>query len=151
MTTDATSELARELFQLMKRFPRPNVALRARSNMSRSEYELLGILVMRMEENQNALSVSEISNFLQITPAAVTHMLNPLEENGLIERLKDPNDRRVVLIGVTPKGLEIAQELMVEVQQTLTSLIDYLGEDDSQKLIDLMKKVIEYVSTKTGA
>ena len=148
MLTDTSSELAREFFQLMKRFPRPNVALGARSNMSRSEYELMGMLVLRMEGDQKALSVSEISNFLQITPAGVTHMLNPLEENGLIERLKDPNDRRVVLIGVTPKGIEVAQELMIEVQQALTGLINYLGEDDSRKLLDLMAKVIDYTATK---
>jgi len=147
MMTATASELAQELFQLMKRFPRPNLALGARKDMSRSEYELLGMLAMRMEGNQNALSVSEISNFLQITPAGVTHMLNPLEMKGLIERLKDPSDRRVVLISVTPKGVEVAQSLMVEVQEKLTGLIDFLGEDDSRKLIDLMNKVIEFAST----
>jgi DNA-binding MarR family transcriptional regulator len=148
MMTETNQALTHELFQLMKRFPRPNMALSARKDMTRSEYELLGMLVMRLEGNQKALSIGEISNFLQITPAGVTHLINPLEEKGLIERLKDPNDRRIVLIGITEKGISAAEELMEEVQEKLAGLIDYLGEDDSRKLIELMNKVTDYVSTK---
>jgi DNA-binding MarR family transcriptional regulator len=147
MMTAINQALTNELFQLMKRFPRPNLALSARKDMTRSEYELLGILVMRLEGNQKALSISEISNFLQITPAGVTHLINPLEEKGLIERLKDPSDRRVVLVGITEKGIGIAEDLMAEVQEKLVGLIDFLGEEDSRKLIDLMNKVIDYVSS----
>jgi DNA-binding MarR family transcriptional regulator len=149
MMTEMNQALTHELFQLMKRFPRPNLALNARKDMTRSEYELLGMLVMRLEGNQKALSIGEISNFLQITPAGVTHLINPLEEKGLIERLKDPSDRRVVLVGITEKGISIAEDLIAEVQEKLVGLIDFLGEDDSRKLIDLMNKVIDYVSSGT--
>jgi DNA-binding MarR family transcriptional regulator len=147
--TEMNQALTHELFQLMKRFPRPNLALNARKDMTRSEYELLGMLVMRLEGNQKALSIGEISNFLQITPAGVTHLINPLEEKGLIERLKDPSDRRVVLVGITEKGISIAEDLIAEVQEKLVGLIDFLGEDDSRKLIDLMNKVVDYVSSGT--
>ena len=149
MMTETNQALTHELFQLMKRFPRPNMALSARNDMTRSEYELLGMLFMRLEGNQKALSIGEISNFLQITPAGVTHLINPLEEKGLIERLKDPSDRRVVLIGITEKGIGIAEDLMAEVQEKLVGLIDFLGDDDSRKLIDLMNKVVDYVSSGT--
>jgi DNA-binding MarR family transcriptional regulator len=144
MTTETNLALTRELFQLMKRFPRPNMALSTRKDMTRSEYELLGMLVMRLEGDQKALSIGEISDVLHITPAGVTHLINPLEEKGLVERLKDPSDRRVVLIGITEKGIGIAEELMAEIQEKLAGLIDFLGEDDSRKLIDLMTKVVEY-------
>ena len=150
MVTETKQALTHELFQLMKRFPRPNLALRNRTDMTPSEYELLGVLVMRLGGNQKPLSIGEISNVLNITPAAVTHLINPLEENGLIERLKDPSDRRVVLIGITEKGSGVAKELMAEIQERLTGLINYLGEDDSRKLIELMTKVIEFATTKSG-
>ena len=148
MTAETHQALTHELFQLMKRFPRPNMALSARKDMTRSEYELLGMLVMGLEGAQKALSIGEISNVLQITPAGVTHLINPLEEKGLIERLKDPSDRRVVLIGITDTGISVAEELMAEVQEKLNGLINFLGEDDSRKLIELMNKVTDYVSTK---
>lgn len=148
MAAEPHQALTHELFQLMKRFPRPNMALSARKDMTRSEYELLGILVMRLEGDQKALSIGEISNVLQITPAGVTHLINPLEEKGLIERLKDSSDRRVVLIGITEKGIRVAEGLIAEVQEKLDGLINFLGEDDSRKLIDLMTKVIDYISTR---
>jgi DNA-binding MarR family transcriptional regulator len=149
--TEIYFELTRELFQLMKRFPRPSMALSPRQDMTRSEYEFLGILAMRLGGTQTTLSIGEISGILQVTPAAATHLVNALEQMGLLERQKAPNDRRVVLIAMTSQGIEVAEELMSEIQEQLSGLIDFLGEEDSNTLIRLMTKVIDYIATQPSA
>ena len=67
------------------------------------------MLAMSFSDDKQAFTVTEISNLLQITPAGVTHLINPLEEAGCIERLQAPKDRRVVLIGLTDKGTQVAE------------------------------------------
>jgi DNA-binding MarR family transcriptional regulator len=138
--------LTRELFQLMKKLPRPKLRHSAQFGLTQSEYELLMILAINFEGEQTALSVSKISALLQITPAGVTHLLNPLEDAGCIERLADPNDRRVVLIGLTDRGADIAAGLIAEVQDVLSGLVEYLGEDDSRTLIRLLSRTISYLT-----
>jgi DNA-binding MarR family transcriptional regulator len=105
------------------------------------------MLSLNLDEDTQALSVSELSNLLQITPAGVTHLLNPLEDVGCIKRLRDPKDRRVVLIGLTDKGQNIADDLIAGAQDKLVGLIEHLGEEDSRTLVRLMLKMIEYLST----
>lgn len=61
---------------------------------------------MNLNDKTRTLTVTEISNLLQITPAGVTHLINPLEQAGYIERLRAPNDRRVILIGLTDRGVK---------------------------------------------
>lgn len=140
--------LTRELFQLMKQFPRPKLKQNSVSELTRSEYELLVMLVMSKDADKKALTVTEISNLLQITPAGVTHLINPLEGAGYIERLQDPNDRRIVRIGLTDKGSQAAEVIIAEVRENLIGLINHLGEEDSKTLIRLMTKAIEFFGSQ---
>jgi DNA-binding MarR family transcriptional regulator len=132
----------------MKRFPRPKLKQNSIDGLTRSEYELLVMLVMCLGEDKTALSVTELSDMLQITPAGVTHLINPLEEAGYIKRLQAPNDRRIVLIGLTGKGTQVAEALIGEVQEQLIGLINYLGEEDSKTLILLMSRSIEFFASQ---
>jgi len=134
-------ELTHDLFHLMKQIPRPKLIRGSFEGLSRSEYELLAMLVMSFDDDKKPLSVTEISNLLQITPAGVTHLINPLEESGFIVRLPDPNDRRIVLIGLTAKGSAVAEALLLEVQDTLIGLVTYLGEEECRTFIRLMTQV----------
>jgi len=140
--------LTQELFQLMKQFPRPKLKQSSIDGLTRSEYELLVMLVMSTKDSKGAFTVTEISNLLQVTPAGVTHLINPLEEAGYIERLPDPHDRRIVRIGLTDKGTQTAESLISEVQENLIGLVNYLGEEDSKTLIHLMSKSIEFFASQ---
>jgi DNA-binding MarR family transcriptional regulator len=144
MKENTSQNLTHDLFQLMKQFPRPKLRQSCIDGLTRSEYELLVMLVMNLEGGKTALSVSELSGLLQITPAGVTHLINPLEEAGYIARLQSPSDRRIVLIGLTEKGGQVAESLIGEVQENLIGLVNYLGEDDSKTLIRLMSKAIVF-------
>jgi len=148
MKENTSLALTCDLFQLMKQFPRPKLKQSSIDGLTRSEYELLVMLVMSLGDDKKAFTVTEISNLLQITPAGVTHLINPLEEAGYIERLQAPNDRRIVLIGLTDKGTKVAESLISEVQEQLIGLINHLGEEDSKTLIRLMSKSIEYFATR---
>jgi DNA-binding MarR family transcriptional regulator len=148
MKENTSLALTHDLFQIMKQFPRPKLKQSAIDGLTRSEYELLVMLVMNLDGDKKALTVTEISTLLQITPAGVTHLINPLEGAGYIERLQDPNDRRIVRIGLTGKGTQVAESLITEVQENLIGLVNFLGEEDSKTLIRLMSQAIEYFTSQ---
>ena len=140
-------DLTHDLFQIMKQFPRLKLTQSSYEGLRRREYDLLVVLSLNLNADTQALTVTELSNLLQITPAGVTHLINPLEDLGCIKRLPDPNDRRVVLVGLTDKGNDIAESLILQAQEKLIGLVDYLGEEDSATLIRLMSKMIEFLSS----
>jgi DNA-binding MarR family transcriptional regulator len=150
MKEKTSSDLTQELFQIMKQFPRPKLRQSSIDGLTQSEYELLVMLVISLDKDKTASTVTEISNLLKITPAGVTHLINPLEQAGYIERLQDPNDRRIVRIGLTSKGTQVAEALISEVQENLIGLIKYLGEEDSKTLIRLLSKAIEFFAAQFG-
>lgn len=140
--------LTRELFQILKQIPRLRFKFGPFEGTTRSEFELLGVLAINHDDQGKPPTVTEISDLLQITPAAVSQMLNSLEESGCVERLRDPSDRRVVMIGLTDKGKEGAARLIAEAQEKLIGLVNHLGKEDSRTLIRLMSKMIAYLSAQ---
>jgi DNA-binding MarR family transcriptional regulator len=107
---------------------------------------MLRILFVSLDGGTKTIKASELAKLLKITPAGVTHLLNSLEEGGYLERLKDPDDRRVVLVGITDKGKRFAEGFIENGNEMLAGLIDHLGEEDSQAMIRLMSSVIEYLA-----
>jgi len=132
----------------MKRFPPLKIKPSVIAGLTRSEYELLATLMLNLDDEKTALSVTEISNLLQITPSGVTHLINSLEETGYIERLPAANDRRIVLVGLTDKGTKAAEALIANVQEQLTALFNHLGEDDSQTFIRLISRAIDFFESQ---
>ncbi len=137
-----------DLFQLMKQFPRLRFKQYSTDGLTPGEQGLLAMLVMNLDGTRKALKVTELGNLLQITPAGVTHLLNPLEETGHIERLQDPHDRRIVRVGLTDKGARAAEVLMKAVQEELAGLVHHLGEEDSETLIRLLTKAVGYFAAQ---
>lgn len=94
------------------------------------------------------LKVSEISKFLHVTPPTITQTIKNLEANGLIERTRDPSDRRVVGITLTKKGELVTVQAFEAFSASLRGLMEFLGEKESNQLAELLTKVVRYYREK---
>lgn len=148
MKAATASTLAHELLQVMKGFPRLDFREFTIKDLTTSEKGLLVMLMMSPDGDQTALPASAIGELLRITPGGVTHLLNPLEDQGYIERLPDPKDRRIVRIGLTRRGVQAARSLVAEAERQLVGLIEHLGERDSRTLMRLLARSIDYFSKR---
>ena len=146
MEKTISSESSQELLQLLKHFSRLKWEKSPIQELRPSECELLALLYTNHSDGNKALPASELSKQLNITPAGVTHLLNPLEETGYINRIKDPADRRFVLISLSAKGERLAESLAEEAQNKISDITQYLGEEDSKILIRIMASLISYIN-----
>ena len=146
MMTIATNELTQELFQILGQVTRLKWEGLPIHGLKQSECELLGIIYINLRNGSKSIAASDLSNQLNITPAAITHILNPLEEAGFITRQKDPNDRRFVMIRLTDKGNKVGKSLLQDAHKVLEGLVHHLGEDNSRKLLLLITELLNYFS-----
>lgn len=151
MTQPPTS-LAQDLLRAFMRLRRPEWVHRSIGSFSpqslsgSSPGEIRALLVIRsgMEKYPTGMKVSEISNLLRVTSPSVTHLLKDLEARGLVERNSDPADRRTVFIRLSALGEQVAQTAGSAFVATFEGLIDYLGEEDSRRMVDLLAKASRY-------
>ncbi|KAA9008416.1 MarR family transcriptional regulator [Paenibacillus spiritus] len=112
-----------------------------------SEAKLMVCLAQHAELAETGLKVSEVSRLLGLTPPTVTQLVNGLEEKLMVMRQADPADRRIVRINLTEQGRKTACRIGRRRMEHLNRLVEYLGEEDSNRLAELLLKMHEFVST----
>jgi DNA-binding MarR family transcriptional regulator len=78
-------------------------------------------------------------------------MLKSLEANGLIERRIDPTDRRAVGITLTKKGEMVTQKAEDTFYSSVDGLVEYLGEEQSDQLAELLSETFRYFNEKAAS
>lgn len=63
----------------------------------------------------------------------------------MVERHADPRDRRAVRIQLTEKGKNVTRRVHTKMNEELGKLVDFLGEEESNHLCDLLYKLHDYV------
>ena len=107
-----------------------------------------GELVLVTSSEARTMKVSEISKLMHVTSPTITQLLKGLEANGLVERHLDPNDRRSVRIALTERGEEVAQRAEKIFTDSFNGLADYLGEEESNQLTELLLKAHRYFNER---
>lgn len=69
-----------------------------------SRFEVLALLYFA---RSNALPMGKIGARLQVHPTSVTSLVNRLVDDGLVERVAHPTDRRTTLVTLTQAGAEL--------------------------------------------
>lgn len=94
----------------------------------------------------DGIRVSEIAALMGISVPAVTQILTGLEKDGYILREMDKNDRRAVRVFLTPDGTQLMETAFRHLSERFGGLFDYLGEENSLKLVSLLGEVDAYFS-----
>lgn len=109
-----------------------------------SEIMLLFCIKKRVKPETIGIKVSDISSALKVASPTVTQLINGLENNGFVERNIDKEDRRAVRVKLTDKGERLLEKASEALFNSFNGLVEYLGEEDSKKLMELLSKVYTY-------
>lgn len=98
-------------------------------NMSTPQLKALLLI-----SEDDRLRMRELARRLGGSFSNATVLVDRLVERGLVERLADPQDRRVVLVRVSEKGRGILEGLVTSWRTLSPALLDRLSSEDLQAL-----------------
>lgn len=76
------------------------------------------------------MTIGELSNKMFLACSTTTDLVDRMEKNELVVRVKDPNDRRVVRIHLLDEGERIIDEVIKKRQLYLQEVLkDFSGEE----------------------
>jgi MarR family 2-MHQ and catechol resistance regulon transcriptional repressor len=84
---------------------------------------------------------SELCKKQLVTGGNMTVVVDNLEEEGLVERMRSPKDRRQVVVRLTAKGQRLFREIFVQHAKHVTELASVLTEKEQEELGRLLKKL----------
>lgn len=102
--------------------------------------------LFRLAKRQN-MTQTELACELELEQATLVRLLDRMEENGLIERRPDANDRRVKLIALTEHGAEQAAFVRTLADQIRHQFFEGINQAELKDAIVLMQQISDNVSS----
>ena len=126
-------EAQRRLHQVFDR------SLRRQAGISIVWYEAL----LRLARSPNRqMPITELGDALDLTSGGATRLVDRLEENGYIERLPCPTDRRISWTRLTDAGLEVlAAATKVHLEDLDENFLSQLTADELDTLNSLLRRI----------
>lgn len=84
----------------------------------------------------------QLSSDMGIDPSAMVKLINELEDGGLADRRRRPNDRRAWEVTITPKGLRTLQRARRLVSQVEDEVLGGLTAADRRQLLTLLRQAL---------
>ena len=70
-----------------------------------------GLVLLRRLQEEGPMSLGELARMTDMDPGATGRQVRQLEEDGLVAKATSPDDGRVTLVRVTPKGADVRRRL----------------------------------------
>lgn len=85
------------------------------------------------------MKMSELSQMLLVSNGNATTVVDRLEKDGFAAREPSPNDKRVVLVGLTATGRDWFKDLAAAHEAEINTLFADLTHDDLNEIKDMMR------------
>ena len=91
--------------------------------------------VLTLLRHHDAMPMGHLAEILEGSMSGATGIIDRMEERGLVERVRVPDDRRIVLVKPTAAGLELVDEVELVKSDVLTAALDRLEPDALERMI----------------
>lgn len=87
------------------------------------------------------MTIGDLSTKMYLAFSTTTDLVDRMEKNELVQRVRDEQDRRVVRIHLLPEGERIIQEVIAKRQNYLRDILAHFDDVEGQDLIRLLQKL----------
>ncbi len=120
-----------------------------RFGLTTASFDLLATL--RRAGPPYRLAAGALARSTLKTSGTITARLDALERDGLVRRAPDPDDRRGVLVELTPDGLARLDEAVGSHLALQATMVEGLDADERRSLAALLRKLLAGVDRAGGA
>jgi len=115
----------------------------APGNVSFSQFFLLAYL-----DQKEVLTMSAIAQKMGHTTAAASGLVARLENLGYVMRSVARDDRRKVMVCITPKGSALVRRIREEMLGNLMKILNHLTVDEQKAWLQIYSKIYDYCQSK---
>ena len=94
-----------------------------------------------MADNKKPINMSDVANYLNITPPSATSLVNNLVKNKELKRVPDTNDRRVVRLILTQSGLKTLARGRARLIKKVKEVLGVLSHKEQNQMVAILQKI----------
>lgn len=132
-TEPQVTELAEGLHRVLSRL----ASILRRGDPSRvatGDLTLAQLSILFTLLDQGPMRMTELAAHERVRTPTTTVAIRRMEKLGLVKRLRDSSDLRVVLVDITPRGLAVHRESLANRRAALAAMLSQLTESELDTL-----------------
>ena len=90
--------------------------------------------VLTLLRHHDAMPMGRVAEILDASMSSATGIIDRMEERGFVERVRVPDDRRVVLVRPTQAGLDLVDEAEFVKSAIITSALERMTVEQLERL-----------------
>lgn len=142
MVKENLESFVREIMETMPKIAemcKPKINKKMMAKILSLDISIHHIAVLQIvAHSSQMLKISEIGKTLSIPFAMMTRIIDKIESQGLVERVSDPNDRRIYRIRMTRKGKELTKRACEMHKKQILAALSRFNEIDRAAFIKAM-------------
>jgi DNA-binding MarR family transcriptional regulator len=108
------------------------------------ELSHLQVGMLRILHYENQKTISDLGKFLNLDPSTIVASVDGLERKGFVERQRDPNDRRRVLVVIKDPARDILKQCNIAMESDgITHALENMGTEKTEQLLNSLRNVLE--------
>lgn len=131
-------EITGRLDRIARHLDRRATEAMTESGLSCRDLEVLGAL----RRSGCGLPAGQLARAAMLSSGGMTGQADRLANAGLIERHPDPQDRRTVLVSLTPEGKGAAEDALKAYLGAGDEALSVLSDDERETLSELLRKLL---------
>lgn len=105
-------------------------------------------MVLRcIRDSERGCSMSELAESSFQVSATMTGIVDRLVERGLVQRERDPHDRRTLRVVLTGAGTDLLAKVSEAKRQWLHEFFGVLSPEDRKRMIEMGRRYLEIVQS----
>ncbi len=104
-------------------------------------------IALQWVTDKGNLTIGELSKRIGLAFSTTTDLVDRMEKNKLVERIRDENDRRVVRIRALDKGKNIIKEVVKKRQEYVGTVLSSLSVERMEEMNEALLVLLEHMRT----
>ena len=111
------------------------------------KYEITSsqLMVMFLLTQSEKMTMGQLAEMLDLTPRAITGIVDALTKKKHVLRTKDSNDHRITWISISPQGKTFMKSARPDIATNLGSLLSVLTRKEQAELVRLIEKLTDHM------
>lgn len=104
------------------------------------------ILILQQLISRDSLRMTDIADFMKVSTAAVTGIVDRMVKSGYVVRGFDQNDRRIIRIKATFKGVALMKRLNNDRRRMVMDIFSKVSGQDRQDYLRVLMRIKSTIS-----
>ena len=106
-----------------------------------TSFSFIQFLTTQFVRENGPVNMKDIAQFLSITPASTTTLVHGLVETGVLVRIADKKDRRIIRLRATVYGKKQLSDAENQAKKELKRIFLKLSNNDRSHLVAVLEKL----------